>query len=64
MKPEKAPQPSDAEALEKVWISSGRAKIMPEGGAEGRTCVTCDGPLQYVDEYESWYCTACGKYEE
>jgi hypothetical protein len=65
LKPEKAPQPSDAEALEKVWISSGRAKIMPEGGAqEVRNCATCGGPLQYVDEYGSWYCTACGKYEE
>lgn len=65
LKPEKNPQSSDAETLEKIWKSSGRAKIMPEEEAlEERNCVTCEGPLQYVDQYKAWYCTACGKYED
>lgn len=74
LKPNKNPQPSNPEELEQVWKASGRSKIMGEGaeeGAEGgaeegeeKLCSTCAKPLEYIAEYDAWYCASCGKYEE
>ncbi len=30
---------------------------------EKRTCATCGGQLEYIEEYDSWYCDKCQKYE-
>lgn len=30
---------------------------------EKRTCATCEGELEYIEEYDSWYCDKCQKYE-
>jgi hypothetical protein len=62
------PQPSSPEEFEQVWKLSGRTKIM--GGDEGvegeevKSCVSCSSPMEYVNEYDAWYCSACGKYDE
>ncbi len=62
------PQPSNPEELEKVWKASGRTKIGGEGTDEEtdeeKVCSTCGKPLEYITEYDAWYCTSCGKYEE
>ncbi len=67
LNPNKNPQPSNPQELERVWKASGRTRIMPEEGAEAREeklCSTCGKPLDYITEYDAYYCTSCGKYEE
>lgn len=80
LKPAKNPLSTSIEELEKIWIATGRTKILAEGPeaeeaekaeepekveeAEEKVCSTCGGPLDYIGEYDAWYCTACGKYEE
>jgi hypothetical protein len=36
----------------------------PPEEAKERLCSTCGGPLDYIGEYDAWYCSACGKYDE
>ncbi len=57
------PQPSTPQELEKVWKISGRTKIGGEAGAE-KVCGTCGKPMEYIKEYDAWYCSSCGKYDE
>jgi DNA-directed RNA polymerase subunit RPC12/RpoP len=59
------PQPSTPEEYEQVWKLSGRTKIM--GGPQGeevKSCASCSSPMEYIQEYDAWYCSACGKYDE
>ncbi|MDH3365774.1 MAG: hypothetical protein OEM29_07230 [Thermoplasmata archaeon] len=32
-------------------------------GAPGRTCPSCGGPLEYISEYNRFYCYRCQRYE-
>ncbi len=65
LKPKDTPRPSTPEELEQLWMMSGRTKIPGEEDAsEERFCVTCNEPLEYIEAYEAWYCTPCGKYQE
>lgn len=65
LKPKDTPRPSTPEELERLWMMSGRTKIpAEEEAAEERTCDSCGGPLEYIEAYDAWYCTPCGKYQE
>ena len=65
LKPKDTPRPSTPEELEQLWMMSGRTKIPAEEGAdEERFCITCNEPLEYIEAYDAWYCTPCGKYQE
>jgi DNA-directed RNA polymerase subunit RPC12/RpoP len=57
------PQPSEPQELERVWKVSGRTKIGGEA-AEEKVCGTCGKPMEYIEEYDAWYCSSCGKYDE
>jgi hypothetical protein len=44
---------------------------LPEGGAapapteeEKRACDTCGGDLEFIKEYDAWYCNNCKKYPD
>ncbi len=62
------PKASNPEELERVWKESGRASIVSEDEeapeADKRLCPTCSKPLDFISEYNAWYCTSCGKYDE
>jgi predicted RNA-binding Zn-ribbon protein involved in translation (DUF1610 family) len=62
------PQPSTPEELESVWKASGKTKMAPGKGVakegEQKNCVSCGKPLEYISEYDAWYCSSCGKYDE
>ncbi len=62
------PQPSTPEELERVWKASGKTKMAPGKEAakagEEKKCVSCGKPLEYISEYDAWYCSSCGKYDE
>ncbi|MCK5643774.1 MAG: hypothetical protein KAJ19_23440 [Gammaproteobacteria bacterium] len=65
LKPKDTPRPSTPEELEQLWMMSGRTKIPGEEDAtEERFCITCNEPLEYIEAYDAWYCTPCGKYQE
>jgi hypothetical protein len=36
----------------------------PAEGAEERTCPTCNGKLEFIKEYDAWYCETCKKYPD
>lgn len=57
------PQPSDPEEMEKVWKLSGRTTI-GDTPSEDKVCATCGKPMEYIEEYDAWYCSSCGKYDE
>jgi predicted RNA-binding Zn-ribbon protein involved in translation (DUF1610 family) len=40
------------------------AAAPPAAPAETRTCAYCNGPLEYIKEYDKWYCYSCKKYEK
>ena len=60
------PQPSNPEELEKVWKISGRTKIggVSAQAEDEKVCATCGKPMEYIKEYDAWYCSSCGKYDE
>jgi hypothetical protein len=62
------PQPATPEELERVWKASGKTRIAPgkaaEKADEEKNCVSCGKPLEYISEYDAWYCSSCGKYDE
>jgi DNA-directed RNA polymerase subunit RPC12/RpoP len=60
------PQPSNPEELEQVWKISGRTTVAGEGkpAEEEKICATCGKPMEYINEYDAWYCSSCGKYDE
>ncbi|UCE73378.1 MAG: hypothetical protein JSV56_10135 [Methanomassiliicoccales archaeon] len=65
--PKTNPQPSNPEELEQVWKATGRTKIVSEEGAakdEEKLCANCNSPLEYIADYDAWYCTSCGAYDE
>ena len=31
---------------------------------EERTCMTCNGKLEFIKEYNAWYCETCKKYPD
>ncbi|UCF08208.1 MAG: E3 ubiquitin protein ligase [Thermoplasmata archaeon] len=73
LKPKEEPRPSTPQELEKVWLMSGRTKIMPKEEKkeeevppeeEEKRCSTCGSELDFIAEYDAWYCTSCGKYQE
>lgn len=61
-------QPAD---LVEGMVITGEA-VIPEdlppeeaGGAmEERTCPTCNGKLEFIKEYNAWYCDTCKKYPD
>jgi predicted RNA-binding Zn-ribbon protein involved in translation (DUF1610 family) len=55
-----APEKKAAPAPKAAPPAAAAAAAVPE---ETRTCETCEGNLEYVEEYDSWYCDKCGKYE-
>jgi predicted RNA-binding Zn-ribbon protein involved in translation (DUF1610 family) len=57
--PEAQPAKKAAETKKKA-AAAAPAAAAPE---EERTCETCSGRLEYIEEYDSWYCDKCGKYE-
>jgi hypothetical protein len=32
--------------------------------AEERTCETCNGKLEFIEDYDAWYCETCKKYPD
>jgi hypothetical protein len=64
-------QPAD---LVEGMVIAGEAQIPdelpPEEAApaaapvEGRTCETCSGNLEFIQEYNAWYCNTCKKYPD
>jgi hypothetical protein len=62
-------QPAD---LVEGMLISGEAVIpepLPAEGAaptavEERTCETCNGKLEFIQEYDAWYCDNCKKYPD
>lgn len=62
-------QPAD---LVEGMVIAGEAQIPeelpPEDAAaapvEERTCETCSGKLEFIKEYDAWYCNTCKKYPE
>jgi hypothetical protein len=62
-------QPAD---LIEGMVITGEAVIpepLPEeeaapAAAEERTCPTCNGKLEFIQEYNAWYCDTCKKYPD
>jgi hypothetical protein len=61
-------QPAD---LVESMVITGEA-VIPEdlppeeagAAAEERTCPTCNGKLEFIKEYDAWYCDTCKKYPD
>jgi hypothetical protein len=75
MRPMKMPfsgRPKQPADLVEGMLISGEAVIpepLPEEGAaptaaEERTCSTCNGKLEFIQEYNAWYCDNCKKYPD
>jgi predicted RNA-binding Zn-ribbon protein involved in translation (DUF1610 family) len=60
----KNPQPSTLEEMDAIWKASGRTMIGLENEKDEKLCSSCEKPLEYITEYDAWYCTSCGKYDE
>ncbi len=56
------PQPSSPEEMEQLWKISGRTRIGEP--MEEKACATCEEPMEYIKEYDAWYCSSCAKYDE
>jgi hypothetical protein len=54
---EKEPAPGEAPEVPVAPVPT-----EPEPGEE-RVCSACGGKLEYIKDYDSWYCYACEKYE-
>lgn len=64
-------QPAD---LVEGMVISGEAQIPQElppeeeaaaaAPVEERTCETCSGKLEFIQEYDAWYCNTCKKYPD
>ena len=38
--------------------------MTPAGGSGSQSCTTCQQPLTYIEQYRSWYCYVCRRYEQ
>jgi len=61
--PPSGPAPGSlGRALEDLGESIGRGIDGFFKSAQQPTCPTCGGKLEWVEQYERWYCRSCEKY--
>lgn len=49
-------------AWEEIQAAGDFVILKPQTQVASQTCPTCKGPLNYIQQYQRWYCYACKKY--
>jgi hypothetical protein len=60
--PEPAPTQGATATSVPQSVASPQPPSMPHETSQYQSCPVCYEPIRYVDQYQRWYCSCCGKY--